>query len=77
VKKTSEPPKQPRSGGDREKYRELLIYFRPYLGRLWLAVGSAILFSILNSSIPLIIKFVAEAVFHDGFNRSMVRAAAV
>jgi len=77
VKKTSEPPKQRRSGGDRDKYRELLTHLRPYLGRFWLAVGLAVLFSLLNSSIPLIIKFVAEAVFPDGFNRSMVRAAAV
>ena len=37
----------------------------------------ALAFALLNSSIPLIIKVVGEAVFPDGFNRTMVREAAL
>ncbi|MFM8656486.1 MAG: hypothetical protein ACKOD5_05065 [Chthoniobacterales bacterium] len=47
-------------------YLELLSYLRPYRVRFAFGVLMGVLYALLNGSIPLLVKYVGDAVFPGG-----------
>ncbi len=60
-----------------QPYLELMSYVRPYRGRFALGIGMGVLFAALNGSIPLVVKYVGERVFPDGFDQSAIASSAM
>ncbi|MFM8458573.1 MAG: hypothetical protein ACKOB0_06440, partial [Chthoniobacterales bacterium] len=58
-------------------YLELLSYLRPYRARFALGVLMGVLYALLNGSIPLLVKYVGDAVFPGGATQDVIRQAAV
>ena len=58
-------------------YAELLSYLKPYRGRFFFGVSMGVLYALLNGSIPLIVKYVGDAVFPGGANQEAIRQAAM
>jgi len=58
-------------------YAELLSYLKPYRSRFALGVSMGVLYALLNGSIPLLVKFVGDAVFPGGADQEAIRQAAM
>ena len=58
-------------------YLELLSYLRPYRARFAFGVLMGVLYALLNGSIPLLVKYVGDAVFPGGATQDVIRQAAV
>lgn len=58
-------------------YGELLSYLNPYRGRFFFGVLMGVLYALLNGSIPLLVKYVGDAVFPGGANQEAIRQAAM
>ena len=58
-------------------YAELFSYLKPYRGRFAFGVTMGVLYALLNGSIPLIVKYVGDAVFPGGANQEAIRQAAM
>lgn len=65
------------SSDDLRLFKQLVPFVKPYRARFILAGLLAVAFAALNSSIPLIIKQVGGAIFPEGFNKTMIREAAI
>ncbi|MBU3664955.1 MAG: ABC transporter ATP-binding protein [Chthoniobacterales bacterium] len=72
-------PHDSQSGNDRttwQPYLELLSYIGPYKGRFAVGVLMGVLFALVNSSIPLLVRYVGERVFPGGADNAKIAAAA-
>lgn len=58
-------------------YAELVSYLKPYRLRFAFGVTMGVLFAALNGSIPLIVKYVGDAIFPGGASQEAIREAAV
>lgn len=58
-------------------YGELFAYLKPYRGRFIFGVLMGVLYALLNGSIPLLVKYVGDAVFPGGANQEVIRQAAM
>jgi subfamily B ATP-binding cassette protein MsbA len=58
-------------------YAELLSYLKPYRARFSFGVFMGVLYALLNGSIPLIVKYVGDAVFPGGASQNAIRTAAM
>lgn len=62
--------------GSWQPYLELLSYIKPYKGRFTFGVLMGVLFALVNSSIPLLVRYVGEKVFPGGADNAKIAAAA-
>ena len=76
---TADHAEQPRSGFQQnwKPYAELLSYLKPYRARFAFGVLMGVLFALLNGSIPLLVKYVGDAVFPGGASQEAIREAAM
>lgn len=59
-----------------QPYFELLSYIKPYRGRFFLGISMGVLFALVNSSIPLLVKFVGDRIFPGGADQQKIAEAA-
>lgn len=58
-------------------YAELFSYLKPYKARFFTGVSMGVLYALLNGSIPLLVKYVGDAVFPGGASQDAIRQAAM
>lgn len=73
----NDPKSRAVSASSWRPYAELLSYLKPYRGRFAFGVLMGVLYALLNGSIPLIVKFVGDAVFPGGASKEVIQEAAI
>ncbi|MBJ7326603.1 MAG: hypothetical protein JHC52_04570, partial [Chthoniobacterales bacterium] len=70
-------PNERRIRANWRPYAELLAYLKPYRARFFTGVGMGVLYALLNGSIPLLVKYVGDAVFPGGVTKAAIQEASM